>query len=242
MAPWDVTLSIASHDEPTLPAELVPRSTTLGTTWRHFGPEHYKKAAEAALTELLLQVVTLAKPGRDGFRSRPGVLRLICGGDRHAPPGFVIGAHLDIMPFFGEAIPNHFRQFFGRYLYFQHGSVPLFPYIVGSVVLQGPLLLFPYFTKYPISGTFCGRTSAFLVLRRETTKFVISSWPHDVVIFRNRDAEGPRKNLPFLRWQICQSNFQDAERRSSELCQTQPRQPSNPKAELKPTFGICRLS
>jgi hypothetical protein len=32
---------------------------------------------------------------------------------------------LDIMPFFGEAISNHFRQFFGCYLCFMHGSVPL---------------------------------------------------------------------------------------------------------------------
>jgi hypothetical protein len=34
------------------------------------------------------------------------------------------------MPFFGEAISNHFRQFFGCYLCFMHGSVPLFPHFV----------------------------------------------------------------------------------------------------------------
>jgi hypothetical protein len=30
-------------------------------------------------------------------------------------------------------------------------------------------------------------------LRRDKDEFVISSWPHDVVIFRNRDAEALRK-------------------------------------------------
>ena len=39
---WDVSLSIAPHDELNTSAELVPPSTTLGTTWRHCGPEHYK--------------------------------------------------------------------------------------------------------------------------------------------------------------------------------------------------------
>jgi hypothetical protein len=41
--------------------------------------------------------------------------------------------HLDVMPFFGEAIPDHFRQFFGCYLRFLHGSVPLLPHAVGPV-------------------------------------------------------------------------------------------------------------
>ena len=60
---------------------------------------------------LVLQVVPLAKPGRDGFCSYPGFLRIICGDDGHFPAGFRIGVHLAIMPFFGEAIPNqHSRQ------------------------------------------------------------------------------------------------------------------------------------
>jgi hypothetical protein len=41
---WDVSLSIAPHDELNTSAELVPPSTTLGTTWRHCGPQHYKTA------------------------------------------------------------------------------------------------------------------------------------------------------------------------------------------------------
>ena len=41
--------------------------------------------------------------------------------------------HLDIMPFFGEAISNHFRQFSGGYLWFLHDSVPLFKNTVGLV-------------------------------------------------------------------------------------------------------------
>ena len=75
---------------------------------------------------LVLQVVPLAKPGRDGFCSYPGFPRIICGDNGHFPAGFRIGVHLDIMPFFGEAIPNHFRQFSGGYLCFLHDSVPLF--------------------------------------------------------------------------------------------------------------------
>ena len=75
---------------------------------------------------LVLQVVPLAKPGRDGSCSYPGFLRIICGDNGHFPAGFRIGVYLDIMPFFGEAIPNHFRQFSGGYLCFLHDSVPLF--------------------------------------------------------------------------------------------------------------------
>jgi acetylornithine/succinyldiaminopimelate/putrescine aminotransferase len=39
-------------------------------------------------------------------------------------------------------------------------------------------------------------------LRRENDEFVVSSWPHDVVIFKNSDAEALRKACHFLRWQI----------------------------------------
>ena len=47
---------------------------------------------------LRLQIVRLAKPGRDSFRSYPGVLRVICGDDSHLPAGFRIGAYLASCP------------------------------------------------------------------------------------------------------------------------------------------------
>ena len=49
------------------------------------------KGGGTAPLMLLLQVVPSAKPGRDDFRSYPGVLRLICGDDRHVPASFRIG-------------------------------------------------------------------------------------------------------------------------------------------------------
>ena len=44
---WDVTLSIAPHDELNITRNRFHVSTTLGTTWRHCGREHYKRAAVA---------------------------------------------------------------------------------------------------------------------------------------------------------------------------------------------------
>ncbi len=60
------------------------------------------------------QVVPAAKPGRDDFRSYSRVRRLISGCDRNLPADFRIWVHLDIVPLFGEAIPYHFGQLFGR--------------------------------------------------------------------------------------------------------------------------------
>src|SRR6516225_8618150 len=39
-------------------------------------------------------------------------------------------------------------------------------------------------------------------LRRDEDEFVVSSWPSDVIIFRNRDAEALRQACRLLRWQI----------------------------------------
>jgi len=44
-------------------------------------------------------------------------------------------------------------------------------------------------------------------LRRDDDEFVVSSWPGDVIIFRNRDAEALRKTCRFLRWQIVSDLF-----------------------------------
>ena len=45
---------------------------------------------------LRLQIIRLAKSGRDSFRSYHGVLRIICGDDSHLPAGFRMGAYLDV--------------------------------------------------------------------------------------------------------------------------------------------------
>jgi hypothetical protein len=60
--------------------------------------------------------------------------------------------YLDLMPFFGQAIPNHLCQFFGCYLGFLHGSVPVFP--TNTVIIS-------LFHWIPFSGAFCGRTGVF---------------------------------------------------------------------------------
>jgi hypothetical protein len=44
-------------------------------------------------------------------------------------------------------------------------------------------------------------------LRRDDDEFVVSSWPHDVIIFRNRDAEALRKACRFLHRQIVSDLF-----------------------------------
>ena len=44
-------------------------------------------------------------------------------------------------------------------------------------------------------------------LRGDHNEFVVSSWPHDVIIFRNRDAEALRKARRFLHWQIVSDLF-----------------------------------
>ena len=60
----------------------------------------------AGSSRLRLQIVRLAKPGRESFRSYPGVVRTICGDDGHMPAGFGIGVYMHLMPFFRQAIPN----------------------------------------------------------------------------------------------------------------------------------------
>ena len=52
-------------------------------------------------------------------------------------------------------------------------------------------------------------------LRRDDDEFVVSSWPDDVIIFRNRDAEAPRKACHFLHWQIVSDLFVFADNRQS---------------------------
>ena len=44
-------------------------------------------------------------------------------------------------------------------------------------------------------------------LRRDDDEFVVSSWPDDVIIFRNRDAEALRKACHFLHWMIVSDLF-----------------------------------
>jgi hypothetical protein len=51
--------------------------------------------------------------------------------------------------------------------------------------------------------------------RDDDNEFVVSSWPHDVIIFRNRDAEALRKACRFLRWQIVSDLFESADDRHS---------------------------
>jgi hypothetical protein len=73
---------------------------------------------------------------------------------------------MHLMPFFCEAIPNHLRQFFGCYLGFLHGSVPVFPTNYwASESLQTPLLLFPYFIGYLSAAPFVAAPAFFLSRR-----------------------------------------------------------------------------
>jgi hypothetical protein len=44
-------------------------------------------------------------------------------------------------------------------------------------------------------------------LKRDRDDFVVSSWPGNVVIFRNQDAEALRKACRFLHWQIVSDLF-----------------------------------
>ena len=44
-------------------------------------------------------------------------------------------------------------------------------------------------------------------LRRDEDEFVVSSWPDDVIIFRNRGAEALCEACRFLRWQIVSDLF-----------------------------------
>jgi hypothetical protein len=84
-----------------------------------------------------------------------------------------MGVHLNIMPFFGEAIPNHFRQFFGGYLRFLHRSVPLFPQTVEPVRgFTNPAVIISLFHQIPITGAFCGCTCAFL----SAEQFCVRVW------------------------------------------------------------------
>jgi hypothetical protein len=70
---------------------------------------------------------------------------------------------MHLMPFFCQAIPNHLRQFFGCYLGFLHGSVPLFPTNYwASESLQTPPLLFPYFIGYLSAALFVAAPAFFL--------------------------------------------------------------------------------
>src|ERR1700758_3231750 len=59
-----------------------------------------------------LQVIPLAQLNRDRFSSRLGVFGVFIRADGHVPTGSRIGTHLDLKPFFGKSVPNHFRQFF----------------------------------------------------------------------------------------------------------------------------------
>jgi hypothetical protein len=52
-------------------------------------------------------------------------------------------------------------------------------------------------------------------LRRDDDEFVVSSWPGDVIIFRNRDAEALCEACRFLRWQIVSDLFESADDRHS---------------------------
>jgi hypothetical protein len=52
-------------------------------------------------------------------------------------------------------------------------------------------------------------------LRPDDDEFVVSSWPHDVIIFRNRDAEALRKACRFLHWQVVSDLFVFADNRHS---------------------------
>jgi len=52
-------------------------------------------------------------------------------------------------------------------------------------------------------------------LRRDDDEFVVSSWPDDVIIFRNRGAEALCEACRFLRWQIVKDLFVFADDRHS---------------------------
>jgi hypothetical protein len=59
------------------------------------------------------------------------------------------------------------------------------------------------------------RSKRTVSLRRDHDEFVVSSWPDDVIFFRNRDAEALRKACCFLRWQIVSDLFVFADDRQS---------------------------
>src|SRR4029077_2327250 len=83
-----------------------------------------------------LQVIPLAQLNRDRFSSRLGVFGVFIRADGHVPTGSRIGTHLDLKPFFGKSVPNHFRQFFGGLLWLLHGLVRSFVLHRMSVFLQ----------------------------------------------------------------------------------------------------------
>ena len=75
--------------------------------------------------------------------------------------------YLHLMPFFRQAIPNHLRQFFGCYLGFLHGSVPVFP------------------TNYWASESFYKRDCYYFLISLDTFQRRLL-WPHRRFSFSRR--------------------------------------------------------
>src|SRR5215471_3097620 len=73
-----------------------------------------------------LEIIRLAQLDRDRLCSQLGALGVFIRADGDVPASSRIGMHLDLKPFFGEAVSDHFRQFLGRPFWFLHGSVPSF--------------------------------------------------------------------------------------------------------------------
>ena len=109
------------------------------------------------------------------------------------PAGFRIGVYLHLMPFFRQAIPNHLRQFFGCYLGFLHGSVPVFPTNYwASESLQTPLLLFPYFIGYLSAAPFVAAPAFFLQAESFVRKCGASVTPREQITRRRRGSDRPK--------------------------------------------------
>jgi hypothetical protein len=69
---WDVSLSIAPHDGLNTSAELVPPSTTLGTTWRHCGPKHNQTPGIREASVAVMKIPGQRGPGAKSAASSEG--------------------------------------------------------------------------------------------------------------------------------------------------------------------------
>jgi hypothetical protein len=101
--------------------------------------------------------------------------------------------NMHLMPFFCQAIPNHLRQFFGCYLGFLHGSVPLFPTNYwASESLQTPPLLFPYFIGYLSAAPFVAAPAFFLQPESFVRKCGASVTPREQITRRRAVRTYPK--------------------------------------------------
>jgi len=101
--------------------------------------------------------------------------------------------YMHLMPFFCQAIPNHLRQFFGCYLGFLHGSVPVFPTNYwASESLQTPPLLFPYFIGYLSAAPFVAAPAFFLQPESFVRKCGASVTPRKQISRRRCGSDLPK--------------------------------------------------